>query len=342
MSSFHEGAASIDDFVESIASSADAAAFQIAGRIGTGKTTVLRELAQRLDACDRGICPIVLSPLSRQPDTGPSALAQLVDGLKLHGFVNGESQKIADLNVSLDSKLAMVAHCANSNREKLVILCDDPGEWQKPATEYGDDQYTERRKQQVTETILGLRCRRVFAGYIPWNELALQVNQFPVSRFANPAVESWGAPPEVGAALDLRIGSRLAGATTLERRLVTLLARITTPEAACDFFEESQDVWTLARRLAECVNETPALTGIRDIWAKLALLRGPAPLSLMQPHGSADAGYNTTIALGRRTLAIDERRLRAPRRPTLRSRLFEIVVAGVRRGCPSGVRGTLP
>ncbi len=259
-------------------------AIQVIGGIGLGKTTFLHGLSERL--AKKGLRPIHVSPPLRAEDTGPAIIVQIGDGLRAHGLANGESDQLRDPAIGLEKKLATLKKRLERKDSEVVLLCDEPREWERTETENSDDHYTQRRKQRVLDAVMNLSCRRVFAGNLPQSSQPKSVKAYVLPfdsvRFGDQVM---GSLEDVAQALRVRLNARLARATSLERRLLAAFAKAASVDDAVSAYAEWPDCWMLARRLANAVSAHSGLAPLREIWARLALFRGAMDAELLRQLG---------------------------------------------------------
>jgi tetratricopeptide (TPR) repeat protein len=274
-----------DSLVRMIVSSTAHVPVQITGKIGLGKTTLLQGLGERLE--QEGLFPIHLSPPLRAEDTGPAIVVQLADGLKLHGLANGEYDLLRDPSIDLSSKMAAVTRSLERGVNDVVLLCDEPREWQRAETDDSDDQYVQRRKLHVLDQVMRLKCRRVFAGSLPEGADAKAVipHQLPFDgvRFGD---QDLGDLEDVAQVLGDRLKGKLAVATSLERRLLVALAKAASVSEAVTAYDAWPDCWTLAKRLADFVSSDSRLAPLREVWARLALFRSAIGSEVLDQVGA--------------------------------------------------------
>jgi len=258
---------------------------QITGGIGLGKTTFLYGLSERL--AEKGFRPIHVSPPLRAEDTGPAIIVQIGDGLRAHGLANGECDQLRDPTIDLEKKVATVKKSLERIDNAVVLLCDEPREWERTETENSDDQYTQRRKLFVLDAVMKLNCHRVFAGALPKSAHPKEVKPYQLPfdsvRFNDQAL---GSLEDVGQSLSERLKEKLAVATSLERRLLAAFAKAASLVDAVSAYGEWPDCWTLAKRLAEFVSGDSRFAPLREIWARLALFRGPIDVDLLSQVGA--------------------------------------------------------
>src|ERR1700722_6398064 len=216
----------------------------IQGDIGLGKTSLLHHLATRL--ADADLMPVFVSPPFRAVDTAPAVLMQIADAFRNYGLIIGHGDSLASPEVHLDSKLDLLSKVAAKNRKTVVLLCDEPREWLKAESEDADDHYVQYRKEKVVEDLLGWNCRCVFAGVLPEFVHPSRVTPHKLPFDCVRVHEQLGGGlQDVAEELIDRLGTTLAVATALARRLLMAFAKATSVDAAAELYHVWPDAWNL-------------------------------------------------------------------------------------------------
>ncbi len=146
------------------------AVWNLAGTVGTGKTSVLRLVRQML-ATD--LVPLMVTAPGDEVDAAPIALLEMAGQLKTANLLNGEMATIDDPSRAWADKFDAVTNVVEKNWERVVILCDEPTRWyHQHKSLLGDtpDAIARKLAEWISEQT---RCRRVISGWIPGNVSAL-------------------------------------------------------------------------------------------------------------------------------------------------------------------------
>lgn len=139
------------------------AVIQIAGAVGSGKTSLLQYVNKLAKETD--IKPVFIRAQVEPVDTAATVLSELIDHL-LDAEAIEPSELYRDPFVSWDQKFDLVQSAFEDQRDRLLLICDEPSRWFHLGSELSDLPDREARKlfhwvfQRVS-------CRRIIAGWIP-------------------------------------------------------------------------------------------------------------------------------------------------------------------------------
>lgn len=167
------------------------ALWNLTGVVGSGKSTVLRAVAEPLRAA--GQVPVVIAAPSGEADAAPIALLEAAGQLKAAGFLNGEIHKVSDPSTPWHDKVDAVTSVFDANYTKIVILCDDPTHWYRHQAEPGEELASWGRRL-AEWTINFTRCRRIISGYVSEVYASRGWREVPRLKDSHEFIEShdWG------------------------------------------------------------------------------------------------------------------------------------------------------
>ncbi len=244
--------------------------WQVDGHATAGKSTVLHELAQKLDP---SLVPVLVSPPAGALDAGPVALAQVAAGLKLGGLVNGDSAALARPERSLSQKVDDVRGWLSAHSDRVVLLCDEPVRW---AVTGHDDAHFARRTWAVVAALLEAPCRRVVAGKVPEGQRVDQIRDLDLQSAPMAWLRdgsNWGSLADSARGLANRPEADLRRYSPLQLRFLVALDRLgaSPPSQSARDLTRRELSAHVARELAS----TKQLRALSELWAKLALIRRP-------------------------------------------------------------------
>ncbi|MEW6751036.1 MAG: tetratricopeptide repeat protein, partial [Candidatus Latescibacterota bacterium] len=264
--------------------------WQVHGPATGGKTTVLRNLAERLAA--RGMAPVLLQPPTRALDSGPLALVDAVGSLGRASVANGAVDQITSGTETWADKLRAVVEVMRQERNRVVVLCDEPDKW--PATSAEDVHFAEHAREAALAFLSAVPCRRVVAGS---GVLGLRARPIRLAAASDPlpwlrSADAWGSIAEAAEAVADRADGDLARRSPLEIRLLVALAALQPADQVMRWWSTGPSRRDLARRLAQALSSADVewTSYLRDTWASLSLVRRPmAPELFHRLAGDAPA-----------------------------------------------------
>ncbi|NOY25181.1 MAG: tetratricopeptide repeat protein [Oligoflexia bacterium] len=274
----------VDDLANRVINSEPSASsfWAIRGPATGGKSTALLMLADRLK--EEGFHPILLAPPMRALDTGPKALVQGAVGLRQHGLINGQFDQI-HAEGPWSEKLDAWTTWMDDARERLVLLCDEPGSW--PATSPEDVHFRQHAQEVSINALATLNCRRVVAGRLPTglrpsHTLTLALRSAPADWL--PDASHWG--PLVATATELAgaLGTQLVHRSPLEIRLLVAIATLRSVDEVSNWFASQPSRREISRKLAWTLRASNGRTEafLRKGWSVLALSRDPVDEQLVE------------------------------------------------------------
>lgn len=161
--------AKADWFVERLTSRpADRSAlWNLTGAVGSGKTTVLRRIADRLQL--ESLIPILITVPAGEIDAAPIALLETGNQLKNSGLLNGEMTVVSDPKRRWVEKMAVITDAVNRHHEEVVLLCDEPMFWYRLHESSVNDSPDDCSRKLAEWIANDAPCRRVMTGLLPSN-----------------------------------------------------------------------------------------------------------------------------------------------------------------------------
>ncbi len=267
----------------------------ISGSETSGKTTLLHRLEKSLSHTDR-VAIRVAAPV-RSADSGPTALAQIVDGLRKSGRANGDLSQGLETHRSWHQQLELIKGCLQDVGEDLLLLLDEPLLW---PLEGSSDPYFRECTLDVLRLVDQAPGAKVVAGDLPSHERASKTLDLPLRSDPGEWLrddQSWGTLAAAAARLAKEGAGRIEDFSPLEIRLLVahfrlnelLLEKWALPSQGRTRRWLSLD---LGRRLQ---NSHAVCSPVRSAWAFLARVRRPfseelLPLALPKeaPEEAAD------------------------------------------------------
>jgi len=243
------------------------ALWQLSGADGSGKTTILRRVAEQLPS--EKLVPILVSAPAGQIDSAPIALLETARQLKSNGLLNGEMSIISDPAIRWREKMAAITKVVEKNHQDVVILCDEPTNWYPFQESLVADTPGDCARSLAEWMVKDAPCRRVVAG---WSS-----NDRPAGRTWAPRLNdgrellvpdmNWEVLWEFAAQLRDSLTEPVPNRSALEMKLLVALsalassdevARLSTSEATAnvmlaqvfDQFEQGPDFSDLGKTLA--------------------------------------------------------------------------------------------
>lgn len=255
--------------------------WHIAGPVTAGKSTLLRQLGALL--ASRGMLPLLVAPPSRALDAGPLALAQVAVSADRANGPRVQTEWVPERG-TWGGKLGALSSWLRDQRDRVVVLCDDPGVWSFGGPE---ELHFARHADEVAWALLGgdMPCRRVVVGEIPVglrppHQRWLDVRTHPIEWLR---AEPWGELAPMAEALEKRLGHDLERRTPLEIRLLVGLTALRGLDAVVGGMSLRPSRRDISRAFAEAVQEqaTQGDPYLRTAWTRLALVRSVVTGSLL-------------------------------------------------------------
>jgi hypothetical protein len=214
----------VSESLESL--SATSAVINLAGAVGSGKTTVLR-LAEELFR-QHGVEPIFLSAPFADAETSVTVLADAADSVTMAGILNGEAEILRDPNCRWLDKFRAITGVIDRERDKFVILCDEPFHWFRQGVSEVEGT-TDFHARLVSDWIFKeAKCRRIVSGRVVATGLP-RLKQFRVPRVDNGKAflegnAFWGSAADLASAISKLTKKSIEDRSVMEVRLLVAWA----------------------------------------------------------------------------------------------------------------------
>jgi tetratricopeptide (TPR) repeat protein len=276
-----EAAEKVSDILRREGGGSDAVV-SIQGRLSAGKSSCLRQVAERLRAQEPDAIPILLRPPAHQLDTGPATLVDFGAGIAREQDSNGSFLEWAESRRPWRERLTDARQWLEDNEDKLVLLCDDPTYWHGALFE--ETGFFSGRASDVTRLLVEqARCRRVIAGRMPESlsaDSVVELTPDAPDREWLLDSEAWGELADAARALE-ETGAPLESFTALELRLAVALAALRDPYVAATAAVEEPEHRRIAAALWDVVANEPPLARLKRAWLRLSFVRRPFAPNLL-------------------------------------------------------------
>ena len=249
------------------------ALWQLSGAVGSGKTTVLRRVAELLPYHD--LTPIFVSAPSGEIDSAAIALLETAEQLKSKGLLNGEMSIISDPARSWPEKMDVITGVLDNHHQDVVILCDEPTLWYRSNESLIDDTPAECGRSLGDWITNDTACRRVVAGWIS--------NDSPAGRNWAPAIDdgrellepdfAWGSLQ--GSAADLRktLDEPIPKRSAWEMKLTVALSALAASDEIAWASAPEATAGVVLAQVFDQLERRPDFGDLGQTLARLALAR---------------------------------------------------------------------
>lgn len=254
--------------------------FSLRGRLSAGKSSCLAEVAERIRAADPDAIPVLLSPPTRQLDTGPAALVDFGVGLSPYLDLAGGLQGWAESHEPWSERVSDARSWLAQHESNLVLLCDDPTFWSGSSSE--ETGFFASRADDATRLLLEqARCRRVIAGRMPktlTSDCVVELTPDAPDREWLLDEGYWGELAEAARALE-ETGTPLEHLTALELRLCVALAALVSAADAASVINDPRRNRLIAAPVWEVVAQR--FEKLKRAWLRLSFVRRPFQSELL-------------------------------------------------------------
>jgi len=251
------------------------ALWNLIGAAGSGKTTILRHVAEELHR-DETCIPVLVTAPNRENDSGPIALLETAGQLRAKELLNGEVAILSDPRTCWADKMTAIAEVVHRHREDVVILCDEPALWYQGEESLLEDtpQYSARLFAEWVAS--GARCRRIITGRIPGDAK-------PAGRVATPRLddgreilthqEDWGILWDNASRLRDSLPEPVPFRSAWEMKLCVALAVLLPADEVASVSMSEASAKVILEQLFDQVEQRVEHRDFCTILAKLALDR---------------------------------------------------------------------
>ena len=139
----------------------ESAVVNLAGGVGTGKTTLLKLIREHVSA-DK--TTIYLGCSRKEVDSSSILLAQLADAISTSPHSNGELHESRNPNQSWQEKFRALSEVVDNHPDDFLILGDEPTRWHETG-QVGTDDHPDYNTKKLCDWVFGkAKCRRVISG----------------------------------------------------------------------------------------------------------------------------------------------------------------------------------
>ena len=252
--------------------------WNVVGKAGAGKSAFLYSLRSHLT--ERQVPTVFVSAAAGSLDAAPSVLLQIGAGLSLAGRADVDLLSLQELGRPTTEKLKDVERwMASARSERFVFLWDEPYEQVRTAGE--ENRFSEFLSLVYHTLLTKTACLHVVSGTVPLFRKPRETFHLrgvsdagAVARDAT----AWGSLLGEAEAIGRRAGSAAANWSVPEWKLRVALAGVqekVRPAVSAHFAFAD-----LADQLAKNIGGNPQWGELRDIWARMALVRGLLPRDL--------------------------------------------------------------
>jgi tetratricopeptide (TPR) repeat protein len=208
-------------------------------------------------------------------------------GLKTRGLLNGQLDTLKEPRRPWGDKIDDVEQWLHSQRQEVVLLCDEPLLW---PSEVAEESRSRVHSQDVFRVLVeAAPCRRVVTGFLPPDIRRHTRHHLPTERSPDTLgagyVQSWNALSATAGELLASLGDRLLRRSVLEVDLLVACAFVAGVSAVGRWLPETATARDIASFLADALTDRTDLAAVRLAWARLSLLRVPFAGQLLEYLG---------------------------------------------------------
>ncbi|MCY2994680.1 MAG: hypothetical protein NTY19_43485 [Planctomycetota bacterium] len=202
------------------------AVWNLTGAVGSGKTSVLRLIAESLRA--ERLIPLTVTAPGGEVDAAPIALLEAASQLMAANLLNGESDILSDPTRRWTDKMDAVTAVVNKHHRDIVVLCDEPTRWYHQQESLLDDTPDFCARSLAEWIAKDAVCRRVITGWVPDDVPLLGRTKSPRlddGRAFLAENEHWDAAQALADALQQSLSQPVPYRSQWEMRLCVALCR---------------------------------------------------------------------------------------------------------------------
>ena len=247
----------------------------LTGEAGSGKTSVLRRVAEQIQRENTWL-PLIVTAPNREGDSGPIALLETAAQLRAGGLLNGEVAILSDPTRLWPEKMAAITTAVDNHCGDVVILCDEPALWYRPEESLlaGTPHFSARAFADWIES--RALCRRIITGWIPGDTR-------PASRVRAPRLDDgrelllhpgdWGSLADSVSQLSESLLEPLPERTAWQMKLCVALATVLPPGEVASVSISEASAKVILEQLFDLVEMRGDYRVFCTTLAKLALAR---------------------------------------------------------------------
>jgi tetratricopeptide (TPR) repeat protein len=212
------------------------ALWQLLGADGSGKTTVLRRVAEVLR--NEAMIPLTITAPAWDIDSAAIAMIETASQLHEHGLINGDMARIADPQQTWPSKMDLITKTLDRHHETVVLLCDEPARRHHPEAGVPDDSPDLFAQPLADWMVKRTRCRRIVSGWVPPDANPAGQTAVPRPDDGRSLLESkgtWGDLWDHAALLREALADPLPNRSAWEMKLCVGLSALSATDRAAGF-----------------------------------------------------------------------------------------------------------
>jgi tetratricopeptide (TPR) repeat protein len=268
---------------QSLASAAnESAIINLAGAVGSGKTSVLR-LTERL-LRQRSKTPLFLSAPATDAETSAIVLAEAADGLAQAGCLNGAADVLRDPTRRWFDKFDAITKVIGQDPDRFVLICDEPSHWFRQSASEVDDTPDHHARVLSDWIFKQAKCRRIVSGYVPSGLPRLKRTQAPRIEDGRTLLEDrsfWATAANLASAVSAATKRSIEFGSVMEIRLLVAWAWLFSPQVAakqCELgFSATSLLESLLDALEQSSQKNPGHRSFCQAMARLAIGRVDLP-----------------------------------------------------------------
>jgi tetratricopeptide (TPR) repeat protein len=249
------------------------ALWQLSGAVGSGKTTVLRRIAEQLRV--EQLIPLTVTAPAGEIDAAPIALIETAGELRSHGLLNGEIGILADPKRRWSEKMAAIIETVERNRDHVVLLCDEPRGWYRLNESQLDGSPDHNARSLADWMVNRVQCRRIVAGWIS--------NDSPAGRIWAPRLDDgrqllednivWGALRDCASGLRGALPDPVSDRSAWEMKLCVAITALSSSDAAAQLSKSQASAKVLLDQVLDLVEQRSDMHDLGATIVRLALAR---------------------------------------------------------------------
>jgi tetratricopeptide (TPR) repeat protein len=251
------------------------ALLNLTGAAGSGKTSVLRRVADQMHR-EKVWLPLLVTAPNKEGDSGPIALLETADQLRAGGLLNGEVAILSDPTRPWAEKMAAITNAVDRNSSDVVILCDEPALWYRLEESLlaGTPHFSARAFADWIES--RALCRRIITGWIPGDSR-------PAARVRAPRLDDgremllhpgdWGTLADCVSQLRGSLPEPLPDRTAWQMKLCVALATVLPPGEVASVSMSEASAKVILEQVFDLVETRVEYRDLCTTLAKLALAR---------------------------------------------------------------------
>ena len=254
------------------------ALWHLAGTVGSGKTSVLRLVAESLRSA--GLLPVMVGAPGGEVDAAPIALLEMAAPLKAAQHLNGETAVLRDPRRTWAEKMDAITTAVNNSLKSVVLLCDEPTRWYHREESLLDDTPDYCARSLAEWIARDACCRRVISGRIPDDVPPRDRTMAPRlddGRDFLAENEYWGETKETADVLRRALSQPVPFRSLWEMKLCVALCRFKPIGHVATQASSDVSATALLDEFLDLLEEDRGRRSLCAALARLAIARTPVP-----------------------------------------------------------------